>query len=68
MTRRAIVTFRRYSDPTQEKRLFIRDGVVMNPQVEVDVKADEDWNVHSLRRTGEGKRILEYEPTEEVQE
>lgn len=65
MTRRAIVTFRRYSDKSQEKRLFIRDGVVMNPQAETDMKDDsEDWTIHSLRRTGEGLRVLEFIPSE----
>lgn len=65
MTRRAIVTFHKYSDRKQEKRLFIRDGVVMNPQVETDMKSEEDdWSVYSLRRTGEKLRVLESIPSE----
>jgi len=64
MTRRTILTFRKYSDKT-EKRLFIRDGVVMNPQVEVDVRAElDDYTAVSLRRTGEKLRVLEHIPSE----
>jgi hypothetical protein len=65
MTRRAMVTFHRYSDPKQQTRLFIRDGVVMNPQAETNMQTDaDDWSIYSLRRTGEALRILEHIPSE----
>jgi len=64
-TNRTIVMFRKHEDEenTVTKRLYIRQGVVMNPQVEDEVNDFSVWTIVGLRQSGSGYRSLEC-PTE----
>ena len=69
MSRKAVLTFRKISD-NSKRRLLIVDGVVVNPQVEEEVRADmNDFEQVRLRRSGEPvKELLFVADGEEVYE
>jgi hypothetical protein len=62
-TPRTIVHFNKVENPSKKPlRLYIREGVVMNPKVEEAVKASADeFHIVGLRRAGEGFRSLVWE-------
>lgn len=62
MSRKCILTFRKISDNT-ERRLLIVDGIVVNPQVEQEVRSDfDDFEQVRLRRSGEKVKSLVFVP------
>ena len=64
-TNRTIVFFRKREDEENAvtKRLYISQGVVINPQVEDEVNDFSVWTIVGLRQSGKGYRSLEC-PTE----
>ena len=57
MTQRVILTYKQEDGLGEAVRLFLKDGVTQNPDVEETIKARELTAV-SIRRTGEKKRSL----------
>jgi len=58
MTQRVVIHFQHEEvADSVEARLYIRDGVVLNPHVEERVKA-EGMSIVGIRRTGQGYRNL----------
>lgn len=65
MTRRTLVYFDHETTPLKKQlRLYINNGVVMNPKVEETAKATEGVHLVGLHRTGEGYRSLIIKPEE----
>jgi sRNA-binding regulator protein Hfq len=60
MTLRAILTYQKEDKSEKPIRLFLRNGIVMNPDVEEAIKVATDIQAISLRRTGEKKRNLTF--------
>jgi len=59
MTRRTMVYFDHDTTPMKKPlRLYINNGIVMNPKVEETAKASEGVSVVAIHRTGEGYRSL----------
>jgi hypothetical protein len=57
MSRKALLTYRKVSDNTVKLRLLIVNGIVVNPEVEAEIR-ENDFEAIALRRTGEKVRNL----------
>ena len=57
MTQRVVLTYQK-EDGTEKTRLFLRNGITMNPQAEETVRGNSDFTAVAIRRTGEKKRSL----------
>jgi hypothetical protein len=65
MTPRLIVYFDNEKTPLKKPmRLYISNGIVMNPKVEETAKATEDMHIVAIRRIGEKKRSLVWDGKE----
>lgn len=65
MTNRVIVHFNHIESPTKKStRLYIREGVVMNPKVEEAMKASADFHIVGIKRAGSAYRSLVWDGKE----
>jgi hypothetical protein len=65
MTSRILVHFNLIDNPAKKPvRLYLRDGIVMNPKVEEHIKASNDFHIVGLKRAGSPYRSLLLGPEE----
>jgi hypothetical protein len=59
MTSRILVHFNLIDNPAKKPvRLYLRDGIVMNPKVEEKMKGSDEFHIVGLKRAGSPYRSL----------